>query len=157
MSVVSIGTSNINMGNQGGLGGTSQLSNLWGGTSSVSLNNIWTAKVYARKSGQSNFGYFSNKKFRCIRLTSNDYGKGTVSFTYPVTVNGGSGSVGDNYAWDYSVYSYVTVTANQTYPYVFQYWVTVSPSSGTILSYSSSVNLYATDWTSNYIVQAFFA
>ena len=60
MSVVSIGTSNINMGNQGGLGGTSQLSNLWGGTSSVSLNNIWTAKVYARKTGQSNFGYFYN-------------------------------------------------------------------------------------------------
>ena len=66
MSVVSIGTSNINMGNQGGLGGTSQLSNLWGGTSSVSLNNIWTAKVYARKTGQSNFGYFYNINYRGV-------------------------------------------------------------------------------------------
>jgi len=157
MSSVQIGSSNINMGNQGGLGGTSQLSNLWGGTSSVSLNNIWTAKVYARKTGQSNFGYFSNKKFRCIRLTSNDYGKGNVSFTYPITLSNSLLDVGDNYAWDYSVYSYVTVTATQTYPYVFQYWVTVSPSAGTILSYSSSVNLYQNDWASNYVVQAFFS
>lgn len=157
MSSVQIGSSNINMGNQGALAGTGQLSNLWAGTTNVSLNNIWTAKIYARKTGQSNFGYFSNKKFRCIRLTSNNYGKGTVSFTYPATVNGGSGSVGDDYAWDYSVYNYVTVTANQTYPYVFQYWVTVSPSAGTILSYNSSVDLYQNDWASNYIVQAFFS
>lgn len=157
MSSVQIGSSNINMGNQGALAGTGQLSNLWAGTTNVSLNNIWTARIYDRKSGQSNFGYFSNKKFRCIRLTSNNYSRGTVSFTYPITLNGGSGSVGDNYAWDYSVYSYVTVTANQTYPFVFQYWVTVSPSAGTILSYSSSVQLYQNDWASNYIVQAFFA
>jgi hypothetical protein len=156
MSVVSIGSSNINMGNQGGLGGVAQLSNLWGGTSSVSLNTIWTAKVYARKTGTSNFGYFSSKKFRCIRLISNDYAKGTVSFTYPVTVNGGAGSVGDNYAWDYSLYAYVTVTANQTYPYVFQYWAASTPAGG-VLSYSSSVALYNTDWTGNYIVQAVFA
>lgn len=157
MSSVQIGSSNINMGNQGALAGTGQLSNLWAGTTNVSLNNIWTAKIYDRKSGQSNFGYFSNKKFRCIRLTSNNYSRGTVSFTYPITLNGGSGSVGDDYAWDYSVYSYVTVTANQTYPFVFQYWVTVSPSAGTILSYSSSVQLYQNDWASNYIVQAVFA
>ena len=157
MSVVSIGSSNINMGNQGALAGTGQLSNLWGGTSSIGLNNIWTAKVYARKSGQSNFGYFSSKKFRCIRLTSNDYAKGTVSFTYPITLNGGGGSVGDDYAWDYSVYAYVAVTANQTYPYVFQYWETVSPTAGTILSYSATVNIYNTDWTGNYIVKAVFA
>lgn len=157
MSSVQIGSSNINMGNQGALAGTGQLSNLWAGTTNVSLNNIWTAKIYDRKSGQSNFGYFSNKKFRCIRLTSNNYSRGTVSFTYPITLNGGSGSVGDDYAWDYSVYSYVTVTANQTYPFVFQYWVTVSPSAGTILSYSSSVQLYQNDWASNYVVQAFFA
>jgi hypothetical protein len=157
MSSVQIGSTNINMGNQGGLGGTSQLSNLWGGTSNVSLNNIWTAKVYARKSGQSNFGYFSNKKFRCIRLTSNDYGKGNVAFAYPIILTGGGSSVGDDYAWDYSVYSYVTVSATATYPYVFQYWVTVSPSAGTILSYSSSVNLYQNDWASNYIVQAYFS
>jgi hypothetical protein len=157
MSVVSIGSSNINMGNQGRLSGTGQLSNLWQESTNVSLNSIWTAKLYARKTGQSNFGYFSNKKFRCIRLMSNDYAKGTVSFTYPITLNGGSSTVGDAYAWDYSVYSYVTVTANQTYPYVFQYWVTVSPSAGTVLSYSSSVALYNTDWTGNYIVQAYFA
>jgi len=157
MSSVQIGSSNINMGNQGGLGGTSQLSNLWGGTSSVSLNNIWTAKVYARKTGQSNFGYFSNKKFRCIRLTSNDYAKGNVAFAYPIILTGSGSSVGDNYAWDYSVYNYVTVSATATYPYVFQYWVTVSPSAGTILSYSSSVNLYQNDWASNYIVQAYFS
>jgi hypothetical protein len=157
MSVVSIGSSNINMGNQGQLAGTGQLSNLWNGTTNISLNTIWTTKLYDRKSGQSNFGYFSNKKFRCIRLISNDYGKGTVRFTYPITLSGGGGSIGDNYAWDYSVYSYVTVNAVQTYPYTFQYWVTISPSAGTILSYSSSVNLYSTDWTGNYIVQAFFS
>jgi hypothetical protein len=145
------------MGSQGGLGGTGQLSNLWGGTSNVSLNNIWTAKIYARKTGQSNFGYFSSKKFRCIRLTSNDYAKGNVAFSYPVIVTGSGSSVGDNYAWDYSVYSYVTIAATATYPYNFQYWVTVSPTSGTILSYSSSVALYNTDWTGNYIVQAYFA
>jgi hypothetical protein len=157
MSVVSIGSSNINMGNQGRLSGTGQLSNLWQESTNVSLNSIWTAKLYDRKSGASNFGYFSNKKFRCIRLMSNDYGKGTVRFTYPVTVSGGSSTVGDGYAWDYSVYSYVTVNAVPTYPYTFQYWITVSPSAGTILSYSSSVNLFNTDWTTNYIVQAYFA
>lgn len=155
MSVVSIGSSNINMGNQGALAGTGQLSNLWAGTTNVSLNNIWTAKVYARKTGQSNFGYFSSKKFRCIRLTSNNYTKGNVAFAYPAVIANG-GAVGDDYAWDYSVYNYVTVSATQTYPYVFQYWVTVSPSAGTILSYNSSVDLYNTDWTGNYIVQAFF-
>jgi hypothetical protein len=157
MSSVQIGSSNINMGNQGGLAGTGQLSNLWGGTSNVSLNNIWTAKVYARKSGQSNFGYFSNKKFRCIRLTSNNYSRGNVAFAYPEIVLGAGGSTGDNYAWDYSVYSYVTVSATAIYPYVFQYWVTISPSAGTILSYNSSVNLYQNDWASNYIVQAYFS
>jgi hypothetical protein len=157
MSVVSIGTSNINMGNQGQLAGTGQLSNLWSGTTNISLNTIWTAKLYARKSGQSNFGYFSNKKFRCIRLISNDYGKGNVAFSYPAIVLGAGGSTGDNYAWDYSVYSYVTVSATAVYPYTFQYWVTISPTSGTILSYSSSVNLFSTDWTGNYIVQAFFS
>lgn len=157
MSVVSIGSSNINIGNQGALAGTGQLSNLWEGTSNISLNNIWTAKVYARKTGESNFGYFSSKKFRCIRLTSNNYSRGTVSFTYPVTVNGGAGSVGDNYAWDYSVYGYITIVANQTYPFVFQRWESVSPTAGTTLSTSSTVSLYNTDFTSNYIIMAVFA
>ena len=156
MSVVSIGSSNINMGNQGGLGGTGQLSNLWGGTSSVSLNDIWTAKVYSRKTGSSNFGYFSSKKFRCIRLISNDYAKGNVAFSYPVIVTGSGASVGDNYAWDYSVYSYVTVAATAIYPYTFQYWAASTPAGG-VLSYSSSVALYSTDWTGNYIIQAVFA
>jgi hypothetical protein len=153
MSVVSIGSSNINMGNQGQLAGTGQLSNLWSGTTNISLNTIWTTKLYDRKSGQSNFGYFSNKKFRCIRLTSNDYGKGTVSFTYPITLSGGSGSVGDNYAWDYSVYSYVTVTATATYPYTFQSW---SDQNSNLLSYSTSVNLFSTDWTGVYTAMALF-
>ena len=153
MSVVSIGSSNINVGNQGALAGTGQLSNLWGGTSSISLNNIWTAKLYDRRSGASNFGYFSNKKFRVIRLTSNDTGKGSASFTYPASAAGDA----DAHAWDYSIYSYVTLRGLAIYPYTFQYWVTISPSAGTILSYSSTVNIYSTDWTSNYIVQAYFA
>jgi len=156
MSVVSIGSSNKNMGNQGRLSGTGQLSNLWQEINNVSLNTIWTARLYDRKSGASNFGYFSNKKFRCIRLMSNDYGKGTVRFTYPITLTGAT-TVGDDYAWDYSVYSYVTVSAVAAYGFTFQYWITVSPSAGTILSYSSSVNLFNTDWTTNYIVQAYFA
>ena len=122
----------------------------------MSLNDIWTAKVYSRKTGSSNFGYFSSKKFRCIRLTSNDYAKGNVAFSYPVLVLGAGGSTGDNYAWDYSVYSYVTVAATAIYPYTFQYWYTYTPSGG-VLSYSSSVALYNTDWTGNYVVQAYFA
>lgn len=141
------------MGNQGALAGTGQLSNLWGGTTNISLNTIWTAKLYARKSGQSNFGYFSNKKFRCIRLASLNYSKGTVSFTYPITLNGGSGTVGDDYAWDYSVYSYVTVTANAIYPYTFQSW---QDQSSNILSYSPSVNIGDLDWTGVYTASALF-
>ena len=153
MSVVSIGSSNINMGNQGRLSGTGQLSNLWQESTNVSLNNIWTAKLYDRKTGASNFGYFSNKKFRVIRLTSNNTDKGSASFTYPASAAGNA----DAHAWDYSIYSYVTVRGLAIYPDTFQYWVTVSPSAGTILSYSSTVNIYNTDWTSNYIVQAYFA
>jgi hypothetical protein len=153
MSVVSIGSSNINMGNQGRLSGTGQLSNLWQESTNVSLNNIWTAKLYDRKTGASNFGYFSNKKFRVIRLTSSDTAKGSASFTYPASAAGNA----DAHAWDYSIYSYVTVRGLAIYPYQFQYWVTVSPTAGTILSYSSTVNIYNTDWTTNYIVQAYFA
>lgn len=156
MSVVSIGSTNISVGNQGALAGTGQLSNLWAGTSSISLNNIWTTKLYDRRSGASNFGYFSNKKFRCIRLTSNSFG--LVRFTYPITLSGSAGgSIGDNHAWDYSIYSYVTINAVATYPYNFQYWVSVSPTAGTILSYSPSINLFNTDLTGNFIIQAVFA
>lgn len=155
MSVVSIGTTNINMGNQGFEGGTAQLSNIFVGTSNNSLDNLWDNKRYPRGSGQSNFGYFYNKKFRCIRVYSNNTSFGTVSITYPVTLSGQG--AGLDYGFSYSDYAYVTVTATQTYPYVFQYWQTRTPTSGTVLSYSSSVNLASTDWTGNYTVTAVFA
>lgn len=155
MSVVSIGTTNINMGNQGFEGGTGQLSNIFVGTSNNSLDNLWDNKRYPRGSGQSNFGYFSNKKFRCIRIYSNDTAKGTVTITYPVTLAGQG--AGLDYGFSYSDYAYITIEAYRIYPYNFVKWETRTPSAGTQLSTSFSVNLASTDWTGNYTVTAVFS
>lgn len=155
MSVVSIGTSNISMGNQGFEGGTGQLSNIFVGTSNNSLDNLWDNKRYPRGTGQSNFGYFYNKKFRCIRVYSNNTAKGTVSITYPVTLSGQG--AGLDYGFSYSDYANVTIEAYQIYPYTFQYWETRTPTAGTQLSTSFSVSLASTDWTGNYTVTAVFA
>ncbi len=155
MSVVSIGTTNINMGNQGFEGGTGQLSNIFVGTSNNSLDNLWDNKRYPRGTGQSNFGYFYNKKFRCIRIYSNDTAKGTVSITYPVTLAGQG--AGLDYGFSYTDYANVTIEAYQIYPYTFQKWETRTPTAGTQLSTSFSVSLSSTDWTGNYTVTAVFA
>ena len=154
MSVVSIGTSNINMGNQGFEGGTGQLSNIFVGTSNNSLDNLWDNKRFPRGSGQSNFGWFYNKKFRCIRVYSNNNSRGTVSITYPVTLTGDGAGI--DYGFSYSDYAYVTVTATPTYPFTFSSWQTRTPTSGSTLSTSASVQLYSTDWTGNYTVTAVF-
>ena len=157
MSVVSIPNTNVNMGNQGGLGGTTQLSNLWMGTTNNNLNTLWTTKIYPRQTGASNFGFLRNKKYLTIQLYSNDTTKGTVSITYPTTVAAAQG-VGIDYAFDYSSTTYVTISANQTYPYVFQRWETRTPTpAGTNISSTAATNLYATDWTGYLTVAAVFA
>ena len=157
MSVVSIPTSNVNMGNQGFHAGTTQLSNLWMGTTNVSLNTIWTTKLQPRQVVPANFGFIKNKKYLTIRLYSNDTAKGTVSITYPITIAAAQG-VGIDYAFDYSSYSYVTISANQTYPYTFQRWETRTPTpAGTNISGTAATNLYSTDWTGYLTVTAVFA
>ena len=159
MSVVSFTANNIRFGNQGTFGGTTQLSNLWMGTTNVSLQTIYTARIFPRgPANGANLATFRSSKFRVIRLHSNDYAKGTVSFTYPTTVSGGSSSVGTNYAWSYLDYAYITITATPTYPFTFQRWETLNPApAGTSISTSSSVALYSTDWTGYYEVRAVFA
>ena len=156
MSVVSIGSTNINVGSQGGNAGVAQLSNLWGGTTNTSLNNIWTAQLYPRKTGAANFGYFSGKKFRVITLFSNNTSFGTVDFNGPAGAGVPSGNgCGSGYAWDYFVNTTVTIRATATYPHTFSGWYTLA-SGGTLLSTSSSVGLINTDWTTNHTVYAVF-
>ena len=160
MSVVSFTSSNIRFGNQGTFGGTTQLSNLWMGTTNVSLQTIYTARIYPRgPANGANLATFRSSKWRVIRLHSNDYAKGTVGFTYPITLSGGQiGSIGTNYAWSYLDYSYITITASPIYPYTFQRWETLNPTpAGTSISTSASVALYNTDWTGYYEVRAVFA
>jgi hypothetical protein len=159
MSVVAFTSSNIRFGNQGTFGGTTQLSNLWMGTTNVSLQTIYTARIYPRGPALgANLATFRSSKFRVIRLRSNDYTKGNVSFTYPITLASSGNPIGDNYAWSYLDYSYVTITATPVYPYTFQRWETLLPApAGTTLSSSSSVALYNTDWTGYYEVRAVFA
>lgn len=159
MSVVAFVSGNIRFGNQGTFGGTSQLSNLWMGTTDVSLQTIYTARIYPRGPALgANLSTFRSSKWRVIRLRSNDYAKGNVSFTYPITVSSAGNPVGDNYTFSNLDYSYVTVTATATYPYTFQRWETLLPvPAGTSLSASASVNLYFTDWTGYYEVKAIFA
>jgi hypothetical protein len=160
MSVVAfIGGNNIRMGNQGTFGGTSQMSNLWMGTTNVSLQTIYTARIYPRGAATgASFATFRSSTWRVIRLRSNDYAKGNVAFSYPVLTLGAGSYVGDNYAWSYLDYSYVTIAATAVYPYTFQRWETLLPTpAGTSLSTSSTVNLYNTDWTGYYEVKAVFA
>jgi hypothetical protein len=129
------------------------------GTTNVSLQTIYTARIYPRgPANGANLATFRSSKFRVIRLHSNDYAKGTVSFTYPITLSGGSSTVGTNYAWSYLDYSFITITANPTYPFTFQRWETLNPTpAGTNIASTASVNLYSTDWTGYYEVRAVFA
>ena len=159
MSVVAFTSSNIKFGNQGTFGGTTQLSNLWMGTTNVSLQTIYTARIYPRgPANGANLATFRSSKWRVIRLRSNDYAKGNVSFTYPITVSSAGNPIGDNYTFSNLDYSYVTITATATYPYTFQRWETLLPApAGTNLSSSASVSLYFTDWTGYYEVKAVFA
>jgi hypothetical protein len=158
MSVVAFTAYNIRFGNEGTFGGTSQLSNLWMGTTNVSLQTIYTTRIYPRgPANGANLSTFRSSKWRVIRLNSNDYAKGNVSFTYPITVSSAGNPVGDNYTFSNLDYSYVTVTATPTYPYTFQRWETLTPTAGTNISTSASVNLFFTDWTGYYTVRAIFA
>ena len=159
MSVVAFTSSNIRFGNQGTFGGTTQLSNLWMGTTNVSLQSVYTTKIYPRGAANgANLATFRSSKWRVIRLISNDYTKGNVAFSYPVLVLGAGASAGTNYAWSYLDYSYVTIAATAIYPYTFQRWETSNPApAGTNLSSSSTVALYSTDWTGYYEVKAVFA
>ena len=159
MSVVSIGSNNVMMGNQGTFAGTAQMSNLWMGTTNNSLHTLATTKAYPRgAANNSSFSRFRSSSWRVIRLHSNDYTKGNVAFAYPVIVLGAGSTAGDSYAWSYASYSYITISATAIYPYTFQRWETLSPlPAGTSIAATSSVNLYSTDWTGYYQVKAVFA
>lgn len=159
MSVVAFVANNIRFGNQGTFGGTSQLSNLWMGTTNVSLQTVYNQRIYPRGAATgANLATFRSSKWRVMRLRSNDYAKGNVSFTYPITLSSAGNPIGDNYTFSNLDYSYVTITATATYPYTFQRWETLLPlPAGTSLSASASVNLYFTDWTGYYEVKAVFA
>lgn len=164
MSVVSPPSSNTNVGNAGAGGSTTQLSALAWATSSVSINDLQSTKLYpAIASGtQRAFSWFHSKNFRVIYLRRNGYqsGFGYTQLSYPFTATT-SPSPTENYSFRFDTYSYLTFLATATYPYTFQYWAygsNAAPESGSI-SNSNPVSIYAGDWTSTtyFYIWAVFA
>lgn len=78
---------------------------------------------------------------------------GTVQVTYPYTSATSTGTLQIKNV-DYSVYSYVRLTAAGTYPYTFSEWRTASGGGGTQISTSINLDLTVSDHTS---VENFYA
>lgn len=125
MTVVQPPSTNENVGNAGAGGSLTQLSALAWATSSISINNIQSSKLYpAITSGtQRAFSWFQSKNFRVINLRQAGYqsGRGYAAMSYPF-ISTTSPSPTENYSFRYDTYSYITISATATYPYVFQDW-----------------------------------
>lgn len=124
-----------------------------------SLVDIWTNKIYPRRSLPANVEYFNGKSFRVINLGihSNTVGSNSVAVTYPISLSTTtSNTYCFGYAFDYSVYSYITIQASPAYGKTFINWST-APGGGTVLSTSATLNLYNNTWVSNSQVYANFS
>ena len=82
-------------------------------------------------------------------------GNGTVQVTYPYTSATSTGTLQVKNV-DYSVYSYVRLTAVGTYPYNFSEWRTASGGGGSQISTSANLDLTVTDYTSQVDFYAYF-
>lgn len=82
-------------------------------------------------------------------------GNGTVQVTYPYT-SATSVSTLLIRNVDYSVYSYVRLTAAGTYPYNFSEWRTASGGGGTQISTNANLDLTVSDYTSQVNFYAYF-
>ncbi len=80
---------------------------------------------------------------------------GTVQITYPYTSAASTGTLQIKNV-DYSVYSYVRLTAAGTYPYNFSEWRTASGGGGSQISTSANLDLTVTDQTSQQNFYAYF-
>lgn len=80
---------------------------------------------------------------------------GTVQITYPYTSATSTGTLQIKNV-DYSVYSFVRLTAAGTYPFVFSEWRTATGGGGTQISTSSNLDLTVTDYLSQVNFYAYF-
>lgn len=80
---------------------------------------------------------------------------GTVQITYPYTSTASSSTLQIKNV-DYSVYSYVRLTAAGTYPYNFSEWRTASGGGGSQISTSANLDLTVSDYTSQQNFYAYF-
>ena len=80
---------------------------------------------------------------------------GTVQVTYPYTSTTSTGTLQIKNV-DYSVYSYVRLTAAGTYPYNFSEWRTDIMGGGSQISTSANLDLTVSDYTSQVNFYAYF-
>lgn len=80
---------------------------------------------------------------------------GTVQVTYPYTSATSTGTLQIKNV-DYSVYSYVRLTAAGTYPYTFSEWRTDIMGGGSQISTSANLDLTVSDYTSQVNFYAYF-
>lgn len=82
-------------------------------------------------------------------------GNGTVQITYPYTSATSTGTIAIKNV-DYSVYSYIRLSAVGTYPFNFSEWRTAAGGGGTQISTSANLDLTVSDYTSQVNFYAYF-
>ena len=82
-------------------------------------------------------------------------GNGTVGVTNPYTSATTTGTLVIKNV-DYSVYSFIRLSAVGTYPYNFSEWRTASGGGGTQISTSANLDLTVTDYTTQVNFYAYF-
>jgi hypothetical protein len=117
-----------------------------GGTSQTALSTIKSSWTYPQQSAPSiplrgsqvnaNYYFWTN-------VYTNNSSWGNVSIYYPWT-EGPSSSVGGTNQVYTGTYEYITLAANASYGYYFNYWSASYPG-GPAVSYSSIFNLYYYD------------
>jgi hypothetical protein len=137
MPRVSIGNTNVGLFNPlssliGGLGGTypmSYIRDLTWPTQTTPAN----VGDYAQAAGQFLFQ---------LQVRTNNGARGTASITFPYGLTSTGSYVGGGRQVYSFTYSYINISATQTYPFTFQYW---QVDGGGIYSYSNPLNVFVGD------------
>ena len=82
-------------------------------------------------------------------------GNGSVQVIQPYTSVTSTGTIAIKNV-DYSVYSFIRLTAAGTYPFTFSEWRTASGGGGTQISTSANLDLTVSDYTSQVNFYAYF-
>ena len=82
-------------------------------------------------------------------------GNGTVQVIQPYTSTASTGTIAIKNV-DYSVYSFIRLTAVGTYPFNFSEWRTATGGGGTQISTSANLDLTVSDYTSQVNFYAYF-